>query len=626
MKRPFFSIFFIFLFFGLLFCPQLTQASASEGTILEGFNYVWSETAGWLDFGLTQGEVKLSDTILSGYVYGENIGWISLHCSNTDSCALVPYGVSNNGEGRLTGYAYGANVGWIDFSPPEGGVFVSSEGEFSGSAWGENIGWLIFNCSETSSCDDFDYKLKTDWRPLSVRLASAPVINASRGSSGFMSLPVFSATSSPLSALAQRTKDILLKTASDLIPKPLKKIFKQESIEPFLSETLPQETPLALKGLWSLVPSEGSRFVFAPLPSNLTVLAEKIPTLNETFKKVGIKRMTDLGRLISADFTLPTLASLLSDVAGLPQDGRLPTSRLPIAELSDLEKESLPSDLVFVRAGGEKIDLNVNLTFNEQGEAKQKINALSGQTLNLALRPEEPVKAIKGYFVLSPDNSPEVAIVPVRALASVALAMPKLSYKQEEKIDSQTKFVLAEFDYQDEDGDGIYTAQFDIPPVSGRYKIITVMDYLDPSRPPKEIKLVTVIDPEGYVFTKRGNLEANVAGAEVSLYWQNPQTGEFELWPAKDYLQKNPQITGSHGSYSFLVPEGEYYLRATASGYKDFTGNAFTVLEGDGIHFNIELNPTAWLWLDWKFALLFIFALMVAYLSWRLYRLGVLFK
>lgn len=37
----------------------------------------------------------------------------------------------------------------------------------------------------------------------------------------------------------------------------------------------------------------------------------------------------------------------------------------------------------------------------------------------------------------------------------------------------------------------------------------------------------------------------------VSLYWLNPEKNQYELWPAREYQQENPQITDVRGTYAF---------------------------------------------------------------------------
>ena len=54
--------------------------------------------------------------------------------------------MDNDGSGRLSGYAWGENIGWINFSPTfGGGVCINRKGILRGYAWGENIGWINFS-------------------------------------------------------------------------------------------------------------------------------------------------------------------------------------------------------------------------------------------------------------------------------------------------------------------------------------------------------------------------------------------------------------------------------------------------------------------------------------------------
>jgi len=181
---------------------------------------------------------------------------------------------------------------------------------------------------------------------------------------------------------------------------------------------------------------------------------------------------------------------------------------------------------------------------------------------------------------------------------------------------------LQEFDYTDEDQDGIYTASIQTPLVEGEYEIITVMDYKDIKIGKKEIRLITVVDPEGYVYEKIGNQELRILGAVVSLYWQNPQTKQYELWPSKNYQQENPQTTDITGKYSFLVPEGDYYLRVVAKEYQNYEEKAFEVLAGGGVHSNIELKTKSW-WMkivDFKIIISILLIAVIVLLLYNFYR------
>ena len=79
---------------------------------------------------------------LSGYVYSESAGWISLSCANTNSCDKINYKVSVDDLGKLSGYGYSQNQGWINFNPNYGGVSIGSDNSLSGWAYCEKAEWL----------------------------------------------------------------------------------------------------------------------------------------------------------------------------------------------------------------------------------------------------------------------------------------------------------------------------------------------------------------------------------------------------------------------------------------------------------------------------------------------------
>ena len=127
--------------------------------------FAYGENVGWSNAepsGDGGPGVEVGEATLTGYIWAENIGWVSLSCVNTDSCDKVFYGVNNDGEGNLSGYAWGENVGWINFAPLDyGGVYIeTATGEFSGTAWGENIGWISFHGEGAIS-----FRMVTSWEP-----------------------------------------------------------------------------------------------------------------------------------------------------------------------------------------------------------------------------------------------------------------------------------------------------------------------------------------------------------------------------------------------------------------------------------------------------------------------------
>ncbi len=135
-----------------------TYASSTDGTIDSVYKYAWSEKLGWINFGLSSGNVHVLDDRLTGYAWNENTGWIILNLSSSTY-------VANNSEGVLSGYAWGEGIGWIDFS----GVTIDASGYFHGYASSTLGGQISFNCLNTSSCGQSDWKTKTDWLKASLR-------------------------------------------------------------------------------------------------------------------------------------------------------------------------------------------------------------------------------------------------------------------------------------------------------------------------------------------------------------------------------------------------------------------------------------------------------------------------
>jgi hypothetical protein len=250
---------------------------------------------------------------------------------------------------------------------------------------------------------------------------------------------------------------------------------------------------------------------------------------------------------------------------------------------------------------------------------EQSIQTVAGQTLHLVVRPEAAAKGVRGYLVLHRGSlqGGELGALPLSSLvASPFFAAPELAALPKPV---EENLVLSRFDYADPDGDGLFTAEVASPVVAGNYDVVTLIEYESVDLGTKELRLVTVVDPEGYVYEKVSGKELRVPAAVVSLYWLNPATKSYELWPAGNFQQSNPQVTDQRGSYSFLVPPGGYYLTVTAPGYKAYQGKPFLVEAGSGVHTNIELTSP---WslvraINWQVLLLII---VIGLLGYHFYR------
>ena len=98
---------------------------------------------------------------LSGYVYSETAGWISLSCANTNSCNTISYMVSLGNNGKLSGYGYGQNGEWINFNPNFGGVNVSSDSTISGWVYSEKGDWINFDSAKIISSNDLQNEISS---------------------------------------------------------------------------------------------------------------------------------------------------------------------------------------------------------------------------------------------------------------------------------------------------------------------------------------------------------------------------------------------------------------------------------------------------------------------------------
>jgi hypothetical protein len=135
--------------------------------------------------------------LVKGWVWNDNLGWISMYCSggfNLDAdCGGVNYGVTISDDGRLSGQAWGDAAGWVYFNNGiHGQVRVETEdslcqgyiygdnkpktacpahtgGSKDTHAWSNNVGWM-----------DFDgvilpwYKLVKKITPSNVKITLTP--------------------------------------------------------------------------------------------------------------------------------------------------------------------------------------------------------------------------------------------------------------------------------------------------------------------------------------------------------------------------------------------------------------------------------------------------------------------
>ncbi|MDP3057036.1 MAG: carboxypeptidase-like regulatory domain-containing protein [bacterium] len=399
----------------------------------------------------------------------------------------------------------------------------------------------------------------------------------------------------------------------------------------------PPEKPEPVNPDWNLIKLPEVKNFF-PQSNEISFFSEKFSSLSETFKKLGISQISDIAsRIPSVSFSIPNLWKILKLQ---PAD----SNPAPLVDLPADLKEQIPSEIVFVSAASGKINLDSSLVLDENS-LKQKISAPSSINLNIAIKPNQPARSISGYLALkksaySANPAPE-GLSFWDDISSFLI--PSVSAQESKPIEVEQRFVLAQFQYSDFDKDGIWTADIQTPAVTGEYEIISLISYQDPAIPAKEIRLITVIDPEGYVFRlETDGAETRIANVKISIYRLNADTSksqipnsndqtnsktqntnynfdinQYELWNAQDFDQKNPQTTDATGKYSFLVPAGSYYLKAEATGYYPYQSDAFEVSEAKNVHMNLEMKPEWSLARDWKTIAIVILIILVAYNFYR---------
>jgi len=548
----------------LLLLPLMAFAEGMDSS----FKFAWSDTLGWINFNPTNGNVQVFSDRLTGYAWSENYGWINLNPTNG--------GVINDGNGNLSGYAWGENIGWIDFSNVK---INPNTGEFSGYALilGGPGGRINFDCN---NC-----KVVTLWRKVEqLPLLSPP--------------PLYSS-----SAIYEKKlvidENLLRKTLTDVIekflkekiveiPRKVKKIIeKKEKLIPEIKES---KLTYPLKLTYTFQNKPLKEFITSYFPEEIKILSSRIPKLGEIFNKIGLNNLVNLEKLKVVKLYLPSLSEILE-------------INLPLFKLPQFAKEKIPEEIVFIRSQDEKIDLKPRITLDEKNNIVQEINIVAGQKIKLIVKPIAEVESIKGYLVyLSYKRS---------------FLEKFLSLVSAKEIENRLE--IYEFEYEDQDKDGIYTAEITLPKLTGKFEIKTIIEYKSVDLGKKEIRLITAIDPEGYIYEKILGREARIEGAEVSLYYFNPQTNKFELWPAKEYGQLNPQITDKSGNYAFLVPSGRYYLEVKKDGYFPYKSEIFDLQENGALHLNIELkSKTLWfLNIDWKLILLILISLLLIFQVFR---------
>jgi hypothetical protein len=136
----------------VLILPLLLAASCfsarAQSNIDPQHDQAGTEFIGTIDWRPGEFGAVINPFFCSGFIYGENVGWIQLgggepankwHYSNLSA---ADYGVNVESSGALRGFAYGANIGWINFESTGNPMVNWVTGQLSGRAYSANAGWI----------------------------------------------------------------------------------------------------------------------------------------------------------------------------------------------------------------------------------------------------------------------------------------------------------------------------------------------------------------------------------------------------------------------------------------------------------------------------------------------------
>jgi len=411
---------------------------------------------------------------------------------------------------------------------------------------------------------------------------SSKVVRIASGSGGGLSTPT-TQESTILPPVIQQIVEIpqqIAQQITNVLAPIISPTTQPEQITyPSVEEAVPEEAQIIFQGGNLISKKQFDKISILPLPEGIKDLALKFPQFADTLEKVGITKTGDVERLATTKLVFPSL----SEVVGAP-------SGFSIADFTAEQKTKVPSNIVFAKTGNNNIDFNINVAVSGAGEPIQSISTIQNKPLYLTLKPDHPAESIKGYIILR-STSP-TGLLEIKNKFSADLQASLFNENDGVKKD----IVLSEFDYAEVGG--VWTAEINAPTVDGQFELRSVVQYVNKTKDNKTsetLSMILVVDPEGYIYEKTiGDREIRISNANVSIYWLNPASKQYELWPAKSFQQINPQITDKTGKYSFLVPPGDYYIKVETKDYKDYQSSPFKVEQGAGVHMNIELKTKNW--------------------------------
>jgi hypothetical protein len=305
---------------------------------------------------------------------------------------------------------------------------------------------------------------------------------------------------------------------------------------------------------------------------------------------IDINNIEDVKKVSQTGLYLPGLSKSI---------GNQSEKTVSLQNLTANQLSKIPTDIIFARSQDGSIDFTPTLSIDNKGRTEQIFNIISGRQVELVLKPKNLAKKITGLIITSgvSVNTKGKELGSNFFVRLFGAALSAANPTPVPKTSATNGLLVQKFNFI-EKNQGLFVADITAPITEGQYKVVAVTEYQDQSLLPSEMQFTALVDPEGYVYQQLSNGKLRVEGASVSIYWLNPATEKYELWPSDKYMQKNPVVTDDTGKYSFIVPPGNYYLTATNPKYKDYKGNPFLVQGENTVNIDIELISKNF-WSDW---------------------------
>lgn len=134
-----------------------------------------------------------TDDDLRGWLWSDNIGWVSMNCVTAGTCGMVNYGVDITAANDIVGYGWSANLGWMCFGETCGGITPEGVPAYANidpagndaHGWANVItlgagGWVSLNCDDINpGCADYAVNINR-----STGVVSGWAWNANAGGGG----------------------------------------------------------------------------------------------------------------------------------------------------------------------------------------------------------------------------------------------------------------------------------------------------------------------------------------------------------------------------------------------------------------------------------------------------------